>query len=247
MPRGKLPRADTELVILRVAHNCGSEYEWRHHDRLARAAGLTAEQVERVRQPTVTQGWTERQALLIHVADELHERRDIPDDLWTALTHELSEVEIIELVMLVAHYEMLATTIQALRIAPDKPAHKDATALAGRRVSLVGRRVLITGAARGIGAATARRLHERGARLALAGLEPELLARVASDCGGAVALSCDVRDRQQVEDAVQAAAEQLGGLDVVIANASVAAQLPILGGDPAVFERTVEVNLLGVY
>ena len=116
-----------------------------------------------------------------------------------------------------------------------------------RAVSPAGRRVLITGAARGIGAGTARRLHERGARVALAGLEPELLSRVAADCGGAPALLCDVRDRGQVETAVRAAADQLGGLDVVVANAGVAAQLPLLGGDPAIFERTLEVNLFGVY
>jgi NAD(P)-dependent dehydrogenase (short-subunit alcohol dehydrogenase family) len=56
-----------------------------------------------------------------------------------------------------------------------------------------------------------------------------------------------VRDREQVEAAVQSAVAQLGGLDVVMANAGVGAQLPILGGDPEVFERTIEVNLLGVY
>jgi NAD(P)-dependent dehydrogenase (short-subunit alcohol dehydrogenase family) len=112
---------------------------------------------------------------------------------------------------------------------------------------LSGRRVLITGAARGIGAATARRLHSRGARVALAGIEREELEAVARDCGDAPALDCDVRDREQVESAVEAAVERLGGLDVVMANAGVAAQLPILGGDPEVFERTVAVNLIGVY
>jgi NAD(P)-dependent dehydrogenase (short-subunit alcohol dehydrogenase family) len=110
-----------------------------------------------------------------------------------------------------------------------------------------GRRILITGAARGIGAATARRLHARGARLVLAGIEPDLLARTAAECGDALAVVCDVRDREQVEAAVEAAVEHLYGLDVVIANAGVAAQLPLVGGDPAVFERTIEVNLLGVY
>ncbi len=113
--------------------------------------------------------------------------------------------------------------------------------------ALSGRRVLITGAARGIGAATARRLHTRGARLVLAGIEPEVLARTAAECGDALAVVCDVRDREQVEAAVEAAAEHLHGLDVVVANAGVAAQLPLIGGDPAVFERTIEVNLLGVY
>ena len=113
--------------------------------------------------------------------------------------------------------------------------------------ALSGRRVLITGAARGIGAATARRLHARGARVVLAGIEPDVLARTAAECGDALAVVCDVRDREQVEAAVEAAVEHLHGLDVVVANAGVAAQLPLVGGDPEVFERTIEVNLLGVY
>jgi NAD(P)-dependent dehydrogenase (short-subunit alcohol dehydrogenase family) len=112
---------------------------------------------------------------------------------------------------------------------------------------LSGRRVLITGAARGIGAALAERLHGRGARVAVAGLERELLQGVAATCGGAPWWSCDVSDRAQVDDAVDGAAAALGGLDVVVANAGVAAQLPLVGGDPTIFERTVAVNLLGAY
>ena len=111
--------------------------------------------------------------------------------------------------------------------------------------TLAGRRVLITGAARGIGAATARRLHSRGARLALAGIEAEQLASVAAECGRAPVFACDVRDRAQVEAAVEGAVAALGGLDVVLANAGVGAQLPIVGGDPEIFERTIAVNLLG--
>ena len=114
-------------------------------------------------------------------------------------------------------------------------------------IPLEGRRVFITGAARGIGAETARRLHARGARVALAGLEPELLAQVAAECGDAPWFECDVTARTQVEDAVAGAVERLGGLDVVVANAGVAAPLPLVGGDPAIFERTIAVNLLGVY
>ncbi|CAM2979985.1 SDR family NAD(P)-dependent oxidoreductase [Prescottella defluvii] len=112
---------------------------------------------------------------------------------------------------------------------------------------LAGRRVLITGAARGIGASLARRLHGRGARVALLGLEPELLEQVATVCGGAPWRVCDVRDRAQTAASVAALVDELGGLDVVVVNAGVAAQLPLLGGDPAVMDRTVEVNLLGTY
>ena len=111
---------------------------------------------------------------------------------------------------------------------------------------LTGKRVFITGAARGIGAALANRLNERGARVALAGLEPDLLADTAASVD-APWWTCDVSDREQVDAAVDAAADALGGLDVVVANAGVAAQLPLVGGDPSIFERTVAVNLLGNY
>jgi NAD(P)-dependent dehydrogenase (short-subunit alcohol dehydrogenase family) len=113
-------------------------------------------------------------------------------------------------------------------------------------LQLSGRRVLITGAARGIGAALARRLHERGARVSVAGLEPDLLAGVAASVQGRW-WECDVADREQVDSVVEAAAESLGGLDIVVANAGIAAQVPLVGGDPALFEKIVAVNLLGSY
>jgi len=53
--------------------------------------------------------------------------------------------------------------------------------------------------------------------------------------------------RTQVEESVEAMVARLGGLDVVVANAGVAAQLPLIGGDPTVMERTLEVNVLGTY
>jgi NAD(P)-dependent dehydrogenase (short-subunit alcohol dehydrogenase family) len=113
--------------------------------------------------------------------------------------------------------------------------------------TLAGRRVLITGAARGIGALTARRLHDRGARVALLGLEPDLLADVAAGCGGAPWFECDVADRAQVADAVAAAVVRLGGLDVAIANAGIGAQMPLVGGDPSVWDATLAVNLGGTF
>src|SRR4051794_5655265 len=97
-----------------------------------------------------------------------------------------------------------------------------------RRGAVTGRRVLITGAARGIGAATARRLADEGAKVALAGIEPELLERVAAECGGAPWWDCDVSDRARVQEVVDAAAEAFGGLDAVVANAGVAAQMAIV-------------------
>jgi NAD(P)-dependent dehydrogenase (short-subunit alcohol dehydrogenase family) len=113
--------------------------------------------------------------------------------------------------------------------------------------SLEGRRVLITGAARGIGAALAQRLHERGARVALVGLEPELLAEVARACGGAPWREADVANQAQLDAAVGEIVAELGGLDVVVANAGIATQFPLLEGDPAVLEKMLSVNVMGSY
>ncbi len=114
------------------------------------------------------------------------------------------------------------------------------------RTELAGRRVLITGAARGIGAALARRLHERGATVALVGLEPDQLQALADDLD-APWWECDVSDHTRVTQVVDEAAERLGGLDVVVANAGIAAQLPLIDGDPTIFEKTIAVNTLGTY
>jgi NAD(P)-dependent dehydrogenase (short-subunit alcohol dehydrogenase family) len=113
--------------------------------------------------------------------------------------------------------------------------------------SVAGRRVLITGAARGIGAALSEKLASRGARLALVGLEPEKLTEVAARCGrGTFVAECDVSRRDQIGAAIDAAADALGGLDVVVANAGIATGGPLRSQDVRSWERVIEINLLGV-
>jgi NAD(P)-dependent dehydrogenase (short-subunit alcohol dehydrogenase family) len=108
-------------------------------------------------------------------------------------------------------------------------------------------RVLITGAARGIGAALAEELASHGARLALVGLEPERMEAAARRCGtGTFVAECDVSSSEGVTQAVDAAAEALGGLDVVVANAGIAAGGPLRAQDVRSWERVIEINLMGV-
>jgi NAD(P)-dependent dehydrogenase (short-subunit alcohol dehydrogenase family) len=108
--------------------------------------------------------------------------------------------------------------------------------------------VFITGAARGLGAETARRVAARGANVALVGLEPEELERVAAQCGrNAAWFECDVTDTDALERAVEGTVERFGGIDVVMANAGIAPIGMVRSMDPAAFERTIEINLLGVW
>jgi alkylhydroperoxidase family enzyme len=121
MPGGRLPRRETELVILRVAHNAGSEYEWSHHERLGRRAGLGPEEIARVREGAAAGGWPAREALLLEAADALHGDGGIGEPLWERLAARFDEVELIEVCLLVGHYEMLAKTLSSLRVVPDFP------------------------------------------------------------------------------------------------------------------------------
>jgi len=114
------------------------------------------------------------------------------------------------------------------------------------RYPISGKAVLVTGAARGIGAECARRLSERGARVALVGLEPELLEREAARCGPEAAwFEADVRDPAAVERAVAGTADRFGGIDVAIANAGIAAGGPFRVTGAEDWERVIEINLLG--
>ncbi|HXS33968.1 MAG TPA: carboxymuconolactone decarboxylase family protein [Solirubrobacterales bacterium] len=122
MPGGKLPREETELVILRVAHNTGSEYEWSQHERMGKRAGLSEEEISRVRAGADAPGWSERRALLLRAADAMHEQRQIGTELWDELSRHLDEVLLIELCMLIGHYEMLAMTLNTLEVEPESPA-----------------------------------------------------------------------------------------------------------------------------
>ena len=121
MPGGKLPRRDTELVILRVAHLRDCEYERRHHVHMGRKAGLTDAEIARVADGPAADGWSERERAILTAVDELHAGGELADATWDALTRHLDERRLIELCMLAGHYQMLATTIAALRIQPDGP------------------------------------------------------------------------------------------------------------------------------
>jgi len=107
-------------------------------------------------------------------------------------------------------------------------------------MEFAGIKAIVTGGASGIGAATVKLLQERGADVAVLDLNPDQAP------AGVKAVHCDVSDDASVRRAVEEAAEQLGGIDVVVNNAGVGAQGTIEANDDDEWHRVFDVNVLGM-
>jgi len=115
--------------------------------------------------------------------------------------------------------------------------------------SVNGKVVLITGAANGIGAEVARRLHDKGAKLVLTDLDGGQLKGLAAGLGEDSVLTAvaDVRDLAAMQKATDAGIERFGGIDIVMANAGIATHGSLLAVDPEAFKTLIDVNVMGVF
>ncbi|MFD9500522.1 SDR family oxidoreductase [Streptomyces sp. NPDC060035] len=118
--------------------------------------------------------------------------------------------------------------------------------MTGSAHPLHGRVAVVTGAARGLGAATARELDRRGATVALLGLEGPVLADVRDTLSGrARSWEVDVTDDARMKEVATEIRGRLGPVSVVVANAGVAEGGPFAESDPVLWRRVIEVNLIG--
>src|SRR3954463_1423712 len=113
--------------------------------------------------------------------------------------------------------------------------------------NLAGKVVLVTGGARGIGAAVAAELAGRGAVPVLADVDDEALAKTAAALGGAATAHLDVTDFAQCESTAAAVLAEHGRLDAVWANAGIGIGGPVELVDADIWTRVVQVNLVGAY
>jgi AhpD family alkylhydroperoxidase len=116
-----LSRREVELVILRVALLRDCAYELDHHVRLGRRVGLGDRELADLRTGSTAPDWPARDRVLLAAVEELHHDRDLTDETWSSLRQHFPERAAIELCLLAGHYELLATTITALRLPLDEP------------------------------------------------------------------------------------------------------------------------------
>lgn len=129
---GALPERDREVVILRVAWLCDSDYEWGQHVAMARDAGLTDEQIlhtaaERSSPVGSDPEWSRHDALLLTAVDQLIEAHMIDDETWSELSETYDDAQMIELAMLAGHYAMVAGALNSIGVQTEGPSPRAGT------------------------------------------------------------------------------------------------------------------------
>jgi 4-carboxymuconolactone decarboxylase len=118
--KGKLPPRDRELLILRTGWNCGAEYEWAQHSRLALSCDLSGDEIDRVVLGPSADGWDDFDSTLLRAADELHSDSMISDATFALLAERYDTQQLIEVPMLVGHYHLVAMTLNTLGVQLDE-------------------------------------------------------------------------------------------------------------------------------
>jgi alkylhydroperoxidase family enzyme len=120
---GVVPARDREIVLHRTCARAGAEYEWGVHAvAYARQVGLSPEQLASTAGDAGAAQdpcWSERDALLIRLADELHDTATASDELWVELAEHYSDQQLLELIVTAGWYRTLAYVINAARIRPE--------------------------------------------------------------------------------------------------------------------------------
>ena len=113
---GELPARDREVLTLRTALNCRSDYEWGQHIPIALTAGLTEDEIAQVAAGPDVPAWTPFDAALLRAADELHADSCISETTWKVLTSRYDDRQVIEVCMLVGQYHLVAYALNSLGV-----------------------------------------------------------------------------------------------------------------------------------
>ena len=112
---------------------------------------------------------------------------------------------------------------------------------------LEGKVAIVTGAARGIGQALAKRIYDEGCKLVVADINYDLLKETLESIPGSVAVEVDVTDEQQTEDMVKSAVDTFGRLDILVANAGIVIAKPVVEFTKQEWQKVIDVNLVGYF
>ena len=105
-----------EIIIMRVGWNTSCEYEWGQHVLMSEPAGLTPEDHKRIKEGALAEGWSEIESVLITATDELLGETMISNATWAALSSQLNEKQITDVIFTVGQYQMMAMALNSLGV-----------------------------------------------------------------------------------------------------------------------------------
>ncbi len=117
--KSSLPPREREMLILRTGWLCGSDYEWGQHVLIGRQAGLTDEEILRIKEGPDAAGWNELQSAMLRAVDELVAESFISDQTWQALSNLLDQQQLLDLIFTVGQYNMVAMALNTLGVQRD--------------------------------------------------------------------------------------------------------------------------------
>lgn len=114
--RSTLPARERELLILRTGYLCRSEYEWSQHVVIGKAAGITDDEIARIKEGPDASGWAHEDAALLRAADELHNDSFISDATWHELSKRYDTKQLIDLIFAVGQYHLVSMALNTLGV-----------------------------------------------------------------------------------------------------------------------------------
>jgi alkylhydroperoxidase family enzyme len=128
---GQLPGRLRELVILRTAYRFDGRYEWAHHIELGEAQGVTPEETAALGGELGAMAWDPVERAVLAAVDETADGGGVTDETWATLAQKFDSGDLVELLMLIAHYMMLSTVLRSLRVQLEPQARALAEAVPG--------------------------------------------------------------------------------------------------------------------
>ena len=119
LAKSTLPARDRELAILRVGWLCRAEYEWGQHVVIARAAGVSDAEIERVAAGADAPGWEKGDAALLRAVDELHGDAFVSDATFAELAARYDTRQILDLIFTVGQYQLVSMALNTLGVQLD--------------------------------------------------------------------------------------------------------------------------------
>ena len=114
--KSTLPSREREIVILRMGWLCRARYEWGHHVAIGKQAGLTDDDIKRIREGPDAAGLDPFEAILLRAVDELHSNTFIGDSTWKALTERYNTQQVMDLIFAAGQYKLVSMALNSLGV-----------------------------------------------------------------------------------------------------------------------------------